>query len=138
VLSPFLAVSSECTPDMLCRSFITSKGDAFAAPFGFPDAYAFENGDLSLSEYELALSNAYSSLGRPDLAECVKRGKKYQYLFMLLYGESTTIAMLNGMRRAFLGQDSTIVEEPGTMEEWVEAARDQYGPVRMERGLEED
>jgi hypothetical protein len=113
------------------RSFITSKEDAFAAPDGFVRPLRAQG--LSLSPLETALAEAYISLNRPDLAQLVRSGKKYQLLEVAVSGEAMIGRELRAMRSAFKAVDLTAADEALTTLEWIAEARERF---RGDQGLE--
>ncbi|WVQ83591.1 hypothetical protein IAT38_005732 [Cryptococcus sp. DSM 104549] len=106
---------------------LTSKGAAFAAPFCFPDDN-YSEGSNALGMRELGLIEAYRELGRTDLGEFVRQGRKYHRLFDVLFRETVTLTTLNAMRRAFLGLPDGKAGLPQTLKEWIHVAKGRYGP----------
>jgi hypothetical protein len=103
------------------RAATTCKADAFAAPFAFLDR-AYRQGDNNLTSLEAALASAYDSLGRSDLGDFVRTGKKYQRLTDMLQGCPSGIDNLVGLREAFLGTAKKA--PPKTMTACSEAVQD--------------
>ena len=103
---------------------MTTKAEAFSAPkftFGTPDQ---QDGDNSPSNEETLLVSAYERLNRPDLADCVRKGRIYNRLNNMI-GYEPIVDELNALTRAAYGEDVT-----GTIfaseDEWVEAAKERY------------
>lgn len=110
-----------CLAVLISRSFITCKGDAFAAPMGFLDG-RFYAGDNTLTSFEAALAHVYEKdFGRPDLADCVRNGKKYQRLSECLRLDEFDPKQMMGMRQAFRNEDSTADRQAYTEEEWTKS-----------------
>ena len=74
---------------------------------------------------------AYMRLGRDDLAELVRRGKKWQRL-TLSKRWLPSFRELNAARRAFLELPDVVEAEPRSKEAWMKATRDRY---RSDGGL---
>ncbi|UOH85027.1 hypothetical protein LQV05_001844 [Cryptococcus neoformans] len=104
---------------------LTSKGGAYAAPFCFPDD-KYSEGLNALGVRELALIEAYRDLGRPELADLVRTGRKYHRLFDVLFRECVTLTTLNALRRAFLGLPDGKQGLPQTLKEWIQVAKQNY------------
>lgn len=101
------------------RAYITSKGDAFAAPYGLTENWLYSRGgerSNDMNKYELVLIAAYEELGRPDLADCVRRGKFYQRLNDCLY-QHPDFSSLDSLRHSAIGTRYP----QRTLEEWEEA-----------------
>ncbi|KAK6907106.1 hypothetical protein I203_101095 [Kwoniella mangroviensis CBS 8507] len=82
-------------------SYTTTKFEAFIAPAGYlPDEF-FRGTNDSLSTLEVALMEAHISFDRPDLTDCVKKGRKYHRLNDMLKWMMFVPAHLDGMYRAF-------------------------------------
>jgi len=109
----------------LCRAYVTTKAEAFTTPsalyFGKPN---FRDGINGLTLDVELLIEAYDRLGRPDLAECVRRGRKYQRMNEVLGGRPD-LAQLNGLSEAFLGDKAG--EPSKTLDAWKERAMERYG-----------
>lgn len=106
---------------------MTSKSDAFAAPFGLADSAFLKAGSNALSAREQTLTAAYISLNRPDMAECVVKGKKFQRLYYFMRYELVRHVQLNALRRAFLGLgEEEGGDEPKSLEEWVRVAKGRF------------
>jgi hypothetical protein len=69
-----------------------------------------------MNKYELVLIAAYEELGRPDLADCVRRGKFYQRLNDCLC-QHPDFSSLDSLRHAAIGTRYP----QRTLEEWEEA-----------------
>jgi len=105
---------------------LTAKAEAFAAPPGLAPL-DFRTGDNRLSLIEEMLADSYVELGRPDLAEFVRNGKKYQRLDQLTKIWLQPWEALNAARRAVLGMDED--EAPGQpqgWDAWIDAAKERY------------
>ncbi|WWD08795.1 hypothetical protein V865_006908 [Kwoniella europaea PYCC6329] len=82
-------------------SYTTTKYEEFISPSGYlPDEF-FQGTNDSLSTLETALMEAYISFERPDLAACVKNGRKYHRLNDMLKWMMFVPAHLDGLYRAF-------------------------------------
>ncbi|WWC60076.1 uncharacterized protein I303_102639 [Kwoniella dejecticola CBS 10117] len=114
-------------------AYTTNKQEAFAAPNGFVPPEYHEGKNDSLSDREIALINAYESLQRPDLAECVKNGRKYHRLVDLLRHNIINIGVINALERSFLNLPDTHTGQPSTMENWIDAKKEEY---RSDKGLQ--
>ncbi|KAF9072361.1 hypothetical protein BDP27DRAFT_428575 [Rhodocollybia butyracea] len=97
-------------------AYTASKSEAFAAPLALVDVEAFFDGVNDLSPGEEKLAKAYEELGRPDLAACVRTGKVYQRLPMIV-GQAPDVIQLHAFQHALTGQKG----EEGSIEEWVAA-----------------
>jgi hypothetical protein len=105
----------------------STKAEAFAAPKWAFDTEAFDHGDNALSKEEVILAEAYESLGRDDLADCVRGGKVFQRLHRIILnwtpsdrGDKRILAAVNGLTDAFLGKDAGSL--PKTLDEWITTA----------------
>lgn len=78
------------------RAVTTTKSDAFSAPMGMVNIPAFQAGSNELSIPEPKLAEAYTKLGREDLADCVRRGKVHQQLWSCI-GSKPTIGKIVGL-----------------------------------------
>lgn len=79
----------------------------------------FFQGSNELGIREKTLIEAYESLGRPDLADCIRHGKKYQRLQLLRFGHGgASWQQMVATRRAFLGLPDDAPGMPATEEEW--------------------
>lgn len=117
------------------RSHITSKEDAFSAPEALAPSVA--SGDISITQLEAALAKAYVTLNRPDLAQMVYSGKKYQLLERATRGDVQRGQELAAMRIAFKSVPTEKPLEPVEVistANWVKAARERF---RGDPGLEE-
>ncbi|WVQ62804.1 uncharacterized protein L199_000953 [Kwoniella botswanensis] len=103
-------------------AYTTTKAEAFASPMYFlPSEFYHEGSNDMFSPREYALIEAYQSLGRDDLADCVKNGRKYQRLIYFLKCMFTNVLELNAIRKAFLKIPDEVDDDmPKTEEEWVE------------------
>lgn len=112
-------------------AFLTCKGEAFAGPRCLlnPDYYLGSN---ELTAWELSLANAYEDLGRGDLAECVRRGKKFQRLRDLLEFDIQEVEHLHALYRAFVESDLTSADtEPQTVAEWAGIAARRFPDISI-------
>lgn len=77
-----------------------------------------------MSTLEIALASSYDSLGRRDLGDFVRGGKKYQRLNDMLSGHSQSVDGLNALRQAITG----VVDDapPKSMRSWVKRAGKKY------------
>lgn len=119
------AQTSSSILTLYTRATLTSKGGAFAAPFCFPDD-KYSEGLNALGVRELALIEAYRNLGRPELADLVRTGRKYHRLFDVLFRECVTLTTLNALRRAFLGLPDGRQGLPQTLKEWIQVAKQNF------------
>lgn len=78
------------------RAVTTTKSDAFAAPMGLVDIPRFQSGSNDLSVPEQRLVEAYTELGRVDLADCVRGGKVHQRLWSCI-GSRPAIGKIKGL-----------------------------------------
>lgn len=110
------------------RAYLTSKGEAFSAW----DAFLHDDWNDGVHEpppTALILLASYEKLGRPDLAECVRRGTKYKMLQGLtsMDYDVQSVEELNDLRRAFLEiPDGQAEDEPKTNLEWDTRAIERY------------
>jgi hypothetical protein len=86
----------------MCRSYTSCKADAFIPPYSFNNG-PYWDGSNVLCPYELALMDAYLQLGRPDMAEIVKNGKKFRRLNDFVFTDFPGFVQLDSLRRAFRG-----------------------------------
>jgi hypothetical protein len=107
------------------RAYTTCKAQAFAAPIGFVSD-PFFYGKNSLCPREVALINAYEKLGRPDMAQLVRKGKKFQRLSFVLNGRQIDPVELLAIRAAFLDLPDGVTGQPTTMAEWIRVASERY------------
>ncbi|KAJ3809380.1 hypothetical protein EV368DRAFT_45890 [Lentinula lateritia] len=96
-------------------AYIASKSEAFAAPLALVDINTFYSGSDDLSINERHLMNAYHELGFPALAACVRNGKVYQRLPMVI-GQEPDLVQLFALELALTGETG----KAKTIEEWVE------------------
>lgn len=77
-----------------------------------------------MSTLEIALASSYDSLGRRDLGDFVRGGKKYQRLNDMLSGHSQSVDGLNALRQAITG----VVDDaaPKSMRSWLKRAGKRY------------
>jgi hypothetical protein len=106
-----------------CRAFAASKSEAFAAPLALVDIEPFFDGSNELSANETKLSIAFERQNRPDLADCVRGGKVWQRLPMVV-GQYPDIAMLKGLENAITGAEAG---EMPSFDAWAEGLiKDRY------------
>ena len=98
-----------------------SKGLSLAAPLGLVDVTSYFDGNNQLARGEIALAEVYDGLGRPDLAECVRGGKKYQRLFGSM-ASAPQLKELQALRNAFTGE----IGKAESMEDWCVEAKERY------------
>ncbi|KAL7419952.1 hypothetical protein Q5752_004915 [Cryptotrichosporon argae] len=101
-------------------SYTTCKGDAFSAPRSLRsdiDRAEFINGNNDMNPGEVLLANAYETLGRPDLAQCVRDGKKYQRLALCARNRTPyrQACWLNALREA-VGEK---IDKDESLENWI-------------------
>ena len=65
------------------RAFVTTKEEAFSAQLLFGQHHLL-SGDLAPTSEEKDLIHIYGELGRPDLADSVRNGRKYGLLRLVL------------------------------------------------------
>ncbi|WWC99081.1 hypothetical protein V866_005975 [Kwoniella sp. B9012] len=107
-------------------AYTTNKEEAFAAPNGFvPAEYKKGKNDI-LSTREEALIEAYLSHGRPDLAECVRKGRKYHRLIDFLRHDVHEVEIINALERTFLCLPDDHTAQSATLEDWLEAMKEEY------------
>ncbi|WWD08804.1 hypothetical protein V865_006917 [Kwoniella europaea PYCC6329] len=107
-------------------AYTTNKEEAFAAPNGFVSAEYIKGKNDQLSPREHAMIDAYISRGRPDLAECVRKGRKYHRLVDLFRDNVINISNINALERAFLDLPDDYVGQSQTIEQWVELMKEKY------------
>ncbi|KAK8000591.1 hypothetical protein PG990_013191 [Apiospora arundinis] len=110
-----------------------SKEDAFSSPCMMWPVSAFYDGSNELAEDEVKFARMYEDRGRPDLARCVREGRKIQRLAFatdnLNGGERDAIGLFGGLRSAF---------DPGDdldWEAWKKAALERYKDDQVLQGL---
>ncbi|ORY27480.1 hypothetical protein BCR39DRAFT_538204 [Naematelia encephala] len=75
---------------------------------------------------EKTLMAADEHLGRSDLADFIRRGKKFQRLLDILTFQVYKVEHLNATRRAFLDLPDDGQIEPSTQDEWIRLAMKKY------------
>jgi hypothetical protein len=106
-------------------AFTTTKEAAFASPNWAYNTDGYLAGDNAQTPEETLLCEAYERLGRADLAECVRNGRIFHRLDDITgywdstWGEECTLGRLNGLTRAFRGEDSQSLK---TVAEWIKWA----------------
>ena len=84
-------------------------------------------GSNSICPFEAALMDAYVRLGRPDLAENVRRSKKFRRLNMLMEGEMPSIPDMRAIQRSFNDEpDPDPGEAVSTDDEWRAEVQEKY------------
>ncbi|WWC60074.1 uncharacterized protein I303_102637 [Kwoniella dejecticola CBS 10117] len=107
-------------------AYTTNKEEAFSSPTGWvPPEYDQGNNDV-FSNRENALIEGYINLNRPDLADMVRKSRKYHRLIYLLRHMKPSVLSLNALRRAFLGQPDDHTGQPDTMQGWLDTMKDKY------------
>lgn len=103
---------------------MTTKAEAFSAPkfaFGSPGQ---RKGDNTPSNTETLLVSAYERLNRPDLADCVRKGRIYNRLNSMI-GYEPLFYEINALTRAAYGEDATeTIFDSKTS--WIAAAKERY------------
>jgi hypothetical protein len=113
----------------ISRTASTTKAAAFASPKWAYETDDYLNGDNSQTPEEDLLSEAYEHLGRSDLAECIRGGRRYHRLADILLhwdpclGEKRALGQLTGLTRAFEGEDKNL---PTTLGDWVDWAKETH------------
>ncbi|KAH7870100.1 uncharacterized protein C8R40DRAFT_1073555 [Lentinula edodes] len=100
-------------------AYTASKSEAFAAPLALVDVNPFFDGINDLSSNEEHLVNAYNKYGFPDLAKCVRDGKVYQRLPMVI-GQQSDLVQLRALEHALTGKMLDCAVNIETVGEWVE------------------
>ncbi|WRT65484.1 uncharacterized protein IL334_002427 [Kwoniella shivajii] len=98
-------------------SSLTCKEEAFAAPEFFRYEHSNIN-SIHLGTKEQLLVHSYEQLGRPDLADLVRGGRKYHRLHLIVFRGCSELEHLNAARRAFLGMPDDAKDQPQSIEEW--------------------
>ncbi|WVQ96998.1 hypothetical protein IAU59_004107 [Kwoniella sp. CBS 9459] len=80
-------------------AYVTTKAEAFATPKLFYFRWAFLGGSNAMTREEEKLIACYERLGRPDLAECVRKGRLYSRLQRI--GVYDPTFRLKGFREVF-------------------------------------
>lgn len=86
---------------------MTTKAEAFAAPFGLYHSSSFSTGSNALTKEEQLLIEAHEANDRSDLAQCVSNGRIYQRLKDAMRYDSPEgirLSTVNALREAFLGE----------------------------------
>nr|XP_019004622.1 uncharacterized protein I203_02742 [Kwoniella mangroviensis CBS 8507]OCF68083.1 hypothetical protein I203_02742 [Kwoniella mangroviensis CBS 8507] len=110
-------------------AYTTSKEEAFSSPDTLlPRVLSRTDDDHILTHREEALIQAYESLNRPDLAECVREGRKYSRLMRCLHHAWASIHDIRAMRKGFkvdlVAGEAYPTEE--SKEDWVERMKLKY------------
>ena len=122
-------MSTEIQYTLIVRTASTTLAGAFAAPKWAYETGDYSGGNNSQTLEEDLLCEAYEHLERPDLAECVRGGRRYQRLHDILfhwdpyYGEASALGQITGLTRAFEGEDKDL---PTTLGGWIEWAKEMY------------
>ena len=82
------------------------------------------DGDNARSENEELLIETYGTLSRPDLADCVRGGRKYHRLKGVFEGCELRVGELIRLRKAFLGEEAG--SKAGTFEAWCKEAMERH------------
>lgn len=98
--------------------------EAFAAPLALVDVNAFFDGNNELSPYEAKLAEAYDELGRTDLGDCVRKGKLYQRLSMII-GQPPDWVQIQALQELVRGRKG----DEKNLKEWLDGLRVRYGIV---------
>ncbi|WVQ79832.1 hypothetical protein IAT38_001932 [Cryptococcus sp. DSM 104549] len=119
-------------------TYITTKSEAFAPSHTLYATQAWLLGDDSLTTEELLLIAAYERRSRPDLAECVRRGRPYQRLWFYLKGHydhrDPRTKKINALRRSMRGAGAETVR---SVDAWEKEAVERYGDDPRVRELAE-
>ncbi|WWC87647.1 uncharacterized protein L201_002537 [Kwoniella dendrophila CBS 6074] len=108
-------------------AYTTSKAEAFSAPTSLiPSRLSETSDDDNLSDREMALAEAYSSLGRPDLAKYVREGRKYSRLIKSIHHSWASVEDFVAMRKAFLGISNDEYALFKTRDKWMEYMKFKY------------
>ncbi|WVQ79411.1 hypothetical protein IAT38_001508 [Cryptococcus sp. DSM 104549] len=118
------------------RAYVTTKAEAFGALGDLASGsgwgvYPGSTGS-SLTSGELLLIAAYERLGRPDLADCVREARLYQYLAQTLRSSmwGTPITVISDIRQAILGEKAG--KPWKTKKDWEKATVQSYrGDLRL-------
>ncbi|KAK6907115.1 hypothetical protein I204_00084 [Kwoniella mangroviensis CBS 8886] len=111
-------------------AYTTNKEEAFAAPSGFVSAEYVKGNNDSLSPREIAMIDAYTLRDRPDLADHVRKGRKYHRLVHSLKSSAINIKRFNALERAFLDLPDSYFDQSQTLDEWVETLRRSTSTMR--------
>ncbi|WVW80452.1 hypothetical protein I302_102434 [Kwoniella bestiolae CBS 10118] len=103
-------------------TYVTSKAEAFSSPLAMIPPSSFWDGDNTLSSLEEMLIVEYENLGHPDLAKCVREGKIYQRLNLLL-GYYPDLKHLNALRELITNDEVSFFDE----REYQEWCVDRFG-----------
>ncbi|WVQ94453.1 hypothetical protein IAU59_001532 [Kwoniella sp. CBS 9459] len=100
-------------------AFLVSKAQAFAAPGPIKSDRNVKYGSNAVGANEKLLITAYEDLGRPDLAELVRSGRKWHRLFQVLVLSRRDVKTLNSLHRAFAGLPEDEMDDgPKSIREW--------------------
>nr|XP_031859377.1 uncharacterized protein CI109_005218 [Kwoniella shandongensis]KAA5526449.1 hypothetical protein CI109_005218 [Kwoniella shandongensis] len=108
-------------------AYVTTKSEAFATPLGLYHSVSFYNGSNTLTVEENLLIQAHETNNRPDLAHCVRNGRRYQRLKdAMRYDrpEGIRLGTINALREAFLGKEAGTGYE--SLFEWGNVVMDKY------------
>lgn len=96
------------------------------------DIPTFFDGSNDLSVWEEEFAQAFENASRPDLADCVRKGKIYQRVLYSLHSE-VDVAMLLAIERAahvYMSDPKPSMDADGTkpisMEQWCAKVRETY------------
>jgi hypothetical protein len=95
---------------LIFRAYTSPREEAFASPNVFWACEKYWQGDNSLSIEEYLLIDEYEKRGRPDLADCIRSGRKYNRLNHVL-GSEFVLVRVNAMTEAFLGEEAGILPQ---------------------------
>ncbi|WVQ81588.1 hypothetical protein IAT38_003712 [Cryptococcus sp. DSM 104549] len=109
-------------------AFATTKGEAFCSMTSLYHTkdWVYKGAD-DINSQELLLIDAFSHLGRPDLADCVRNGRIYQRIHHALRPrfEDPHVCVINATRKAFIGDGAG---EPVTsLNEWRKGSLAKWG-----------
>nr|XP_031859378.1 uncharacterized protein CI109_005219 [Kwoniella shandongensis]KAA5526450.1 hypothetical protein CI109_005219 [Kwoniella shandongensis] len=108
-------------------AYVTTKSEAFCAPTGLYWNQEWAKGNNALTEEELILIGAHESMGRPDLADCVRNGRIYQRLMESIRDDDPFgphLHRINALREAFLGEQAG--KPYNSIDEWRTAKLHEY------------
>ncbi|WVW79909.1 hypothetical protein I302_101879 [Kwoniella bestiolae CBS 10118] len=112
---------------------LTCKAEAFIPP----DCFRVEGRNpcsSDLGETERLLVEAYVELGRPDLIQLIRGGRKYHWIHIIVLRTHFSVGALNAARGAFLGLSDDWTGYPETVEEWRDMMLNRY---REDDGVKE-
>ena len=86
------------------------------------DMTLHDNGSDDLSPYEVELLKAYEDRGRADLADCARKGKKYQRLHETVGLPSRSWMAIRALIISLTGN----APAEGSLEEWLDHMRAKF------------